>query len=36
MLEFNDMSTLVGQFVYSLPEKGRKEIEDIAEEKKEK
>ena len=35
MLRFNDMSTLVGHFVLS-PEKGRKEIEEIVEEMKEK
>ena len=31
VLEFNDMSTLVGHFM-SSPEKGRKEIEEIIEE----
>ena len=35
VLRFNDMSTLVGHFV-SLPEKGRKEIEKIVEEMKER
>ena len=35
MLGFNDNSTLVGHFV-SLPEKGRKEIEEIVEEMKER
>ena len=34
MLGFNDTSTLVGHFVL-LPEKGRKEIEEIVEEMKE-
>ena len=32
MLEFNDTSTLVGHFV-SSPEKGRKEIEEIVDER---
>ena len=35
VLGFNDTSTLVGHFV-SLPEKGRKETEKIAEEMKER
>ena len=34
VLGFNDTSTLVGHFV-SLPEKGRREIEEIVEEMKE-
>ena len=35
MLEFNDTSTLVGHFV-CLPEKGRREIKEIAKEIKER
>ena len=35
MLGFNDTSTLVGHFC-RLPEKGRKEIEEIVEEMKER
>ena len=35
VLGFNDTSTLVGHFVW-LPEKGRKEIEEIVDEMKER
>ena len=35
VMEFNDMSTLVGHFVLS-PRKGRREIKEIAEEMKER
>ena len=36
MLGFNDMSTLEGHFVSSVPEKRRREIVEIGEEMKER
>ena len=36
MLGFNDTSTLVDHFLCRLPEKGRKEIEEIVEDMKER